>query len=96
MLANNGPLSPQIAWIEVEWTLSGVLDKIKLDGADVWSGSAASPATITGPWTAVSRVFDPSDSKELKFHFNNSVGGNNFTITVHFDDGCDVGDSQDA
>jgi hypothetical protein len=96
-LTNSGPTAVTIIGIDLEWTLSGSLDKVKLDSSEVWNtGDPVSPANITSGWTGVSRLFDPSDSKELRFVFSNSVGGNTFTVTVHFDNGCDVTASDTA
>jgi len=97
ILTNGGPTAVTIIGIDLEWTLSGSLDKVKLDSSEVWNtGDPVSPANITSGWTGVSRLFNPSDSKELRFVFSNSVGGNTFTVTVHFDNGCDVSASDTA
>jgi hypothetical protein len=91
-LTNGGATAVTIDGIDVEWTLSGSLDKIKLDAVEIWNvGDPTSPASITSGWTGVSRLFSPGASKELRFVFSNSVGGNDFTVTVHFDNGCDIG-----
>jgi len=96
-LTNGGATAVTIIGIDLEWTVSGSLNKIELDGADIWSaGDPSSPANITSGWTGVSRLFNPTVSKQLRFHFDNSVGGNNFTVTVHFDNLCDVTKSDGA
>ena len=89
-LGNGGPVSAEIQWITVEWGVSGDLTRIKLDGTDIWdNGASSSPATVTGPWIA-SRTVGPSQSKELRFTFQNPVAGGMFSITVHLDVGCDL------
>jgi hypothetical protein len=93
----NGPSAATIIGIDLEWTVSGALNNIKLDSSTIWNvGDPTSPANITAGWTAVSRLFNPSESKELRFNFSNSVGGNTFTVTVHFDNLCDVSASDSA
>jgi hypothetical protein len=90
-LTNGGATAVTIIGIDLEWTLSGGLVKVKLSGAELWNaGDPSSPANIASGWTGVSRILNPSVSKELRFEFDNSVGGNNFTVTVHFDNLCDV------
>jgi len=96
-LTNGGGTAVTIIGIDLEWTLSGGLVKVKLNGAELWNvGDPSSPANITSDWTGVSRLFNPSVSKELRFEFDNSVGGNTFTVTVHFDNLCDVPASDTA
>jgi hypothetical protein len=90
-LTNGGATAVTIIGIDLEWTVSGSLNKIKLDGAELWNvGDPSSPANITSGWTGVSRLFNPSVAKVLRFEFDNSVGGSTFTVTVHFDNLCDV------
>ncbi|MGH2621155.1 MAG: hypothetical protein ACRDHG_11390 [Anaerolineales bacterium] len=96
-LTNGGATAVTIIGIDLQWTLSGSLNTIKLDGATIWNvGDPTSPANITSGWTGVSLLFNPSGSKELRFNFDNSVGGSTFTVTVHFDNGCDVTASDGA
>lgn len=96
-LTNGGATPVTIIGIDLEWTLSGGLDKVKLDSAEIWNvGDPTSPANITSDWTGVSRLFNPSDLKELRFGFDNSVGGHTFTVTVHFNNGCSVGKTDGA
>ncbi len=93
----NGPSAATIIGIDLEWTLSGALNNIELDSLTIWNvGDPTSPANITSGWTAVSRLFNPFESKELWFNFTNSVGGSTFTVTVHFNNGCDVSATDSA
>ena len=87
----NGTTSGTIDQIDLVWNFSAGLDKIKLDIADIWDGYInPSPASISSGWTPESRFFNASDAKELRFQFDNSVGGHTFTVTVYFNNGCDV------
>jgi hypothetical protein len=85
-LNNNGPTDVTIYWIEVEFDLAGVLTMIKLDGSGIWSGNLASPANVTG----LSVPISAGSPQELRFGFDNSVGGSTFSVTVHFIGGCDA------
>jgi hypothetical protein len=85
MLNNGGPTAVTIVEIEVTWgTPTGNLTKIKFDGSDIWNVGASPPsASITG----LSSILGQSESKELKFTFQNPVLGATFNIIVHLDPG---------
>lgn len=88
-LTNNGATPVTMERVEITWIDGGNLTKVELDGSSIWTGSAGPTyKDITSvEWTGVSRLFNSSDAKQLRFTFSGSVS-NNYTIDVHSSNGC--------
>jgi hypothetical protein len=92
-LTNDGSVNATIVQIDLTWASGGDLDKIKLEGADIWNGTDPSPVSIASGWSGGSRMLIPTEFKELRFEFSSSVSGT-YSVTVYSDNGCSVSDSQ--
>lgn len=88
-LTNMGASPVTMDRVEVTWTNGGNITKIELDGSTIWTGSGSPTYEdfTSGEWTGVSRLFNPSEFRQLRFTFAASVS-NNYKIDVHSDNGC--------
>ena len=93
-LTNSGSAAITLVRIQLAWG-SGNLEKIKLDGADLWVGTLSPPVDINSGFTAVSRVFTVSETKTLRFEISSTPTGL-FTVTVHSDLACSISATDDA
>lgn len=94
-LTNTSVTSVTLEQIDMTWNTGDNLNKIDLNGSSIWNIGAPPPSvSIITDWTGVSRLFMPSDVKELRFEFANSIDGGTFTITVHSNNGCAISDTR--
>jgi hypothetical protein len=79
-------VSATIVRIDLSWTNGGKLQKIRLEGDDIWNTEADPPfVSINSGWKSPSRTLIPLEFKELRFEFQSAVTGD-YTVTVYSDD----------
>jgi|GEM_PF-115444 len=96
-LTNTGTEDLSITRIELSWlSAQGYLKTLYLAGATIWKGrDAPSTADIDSGWdsNASRRVLNAGDSEDLKLKFSRryySDGQDDYSITLHFNDGCSL------
>ena len=91
-VTNGGATSITMNMIDLSWPASNVkLRHVKWDGSVIASPfDTAPPTSITS--LAVNLI--PGQSKELRFEFDSNVQTTGYDLTVTFDGGCSVSDSQ--
>ena len=87
-MTNSGSTMVTLTRVELSWPDTSDLEKIELDGSDIWNGNASSPADISGPFTGVSRDLSSGETKVLRFNLSSSLQAGDYTATVHSSEGC--------
>jgi len=95
-LINMASNDVQIVAIKIDWVdspLNQKLDKIKLDGAEIWPGDAETPPTsISSGWHSDGnrRILEGDNIEILEFDFGQNLVTSGISITVVFDLGCSI------
>jgi hypothetical protein len=89
-LTNGSGATIVLTRFDLTWTAGEDLSKAETDGADFWNGDTSSPANISSGWTGNpdKRTWNPSDSRQLRFAFEDIVTSSGYWLDVTFDNGC--------
>lgn len=94
-VSNGSGTTVMIVGLHLDWPPVNVrLDKIELDGEEIWSGGDDSPPTdITGGWKPQSsrRNIDPYSTEILRFFFEGDAQDGGYGLGLWFDPPCNIG-----
>lgn len=95
-IINNGLATITIESIILDWPSGNdKLKKVMFEDRTIWNDHIESPpTTINSGWkgTIDKRELAPSEAKQLTFEFDEDAGSSGYSLTLDFDNGCQISD----
>jgi hypothetical protein len=80
--------------VHINWPEeNGVLNKIKLDESQIWSGEVYSPTKITSGMTG-DRQISSGGSRRMRFFFGSDAYSSGYTLEIVFNNDCSPSQSR--